>query len=147
MVLENLFDSAFGSFVSSAPLTFLLVTSFVISLIVTVAYKYFTNQEMMKALKEDITRIQKELKNSKDNQARMMELNKEVLDKNMKYMMHGFIPSLITLVPLLIIFGWLRNAYKDTSLNFLGFIDSWLWVYILVSIVASILIRKMLKVY
>ncbi len=125
----------------------LIGISFFITLIITVAYKYFTDQNLMKSLKEDTKRLQSDMKNHKDNPTKMMEIQKEAMEKNMKYMMHSFKPTLITLIPLLIIFAWLRNAYKGIDLNFLGFIHNWIWLYILVSIISSIILRKLLKVH
>lgn len=147
MVLEGFFDSIFGNMVKTAPLTTLIGISIVITFIVTIAYKYFTDQALMKSLKEDTKRLQSEMKNHKDNPTKMMEIQKEAMDKNLKYMMHSLKPTIITLIPLLIIFTWLRNSYKDLSLNFLGFIDSWIWAYIIVSLIASIALRKLLKVH
>ena len=147
MVFDNFFNSILGPFIETAPLTTLIIISFVITLIVTIAYKYLTNQELMKTLKEDGKKLQAEMKNNKDNTAKMLEIQKQAMEKNMKYMMHSFTPTFITFIPLLIIFTWLRNAYKDLNLNFLGLIDNWIWAYIIVSIVASIILRKLLKVH
>lgn len=147
MAFDNFFNSIFGSLITSSPLSTLIGMSIFVTIIVTVAYKFFTNQELMKTLKEDGKRLQQEMKSHKDNPTKMMEIQKQALEKNMQYMMHSFKPTIITLIPLLIIFGWLRNTYKDLNLNFLGFIDSWLWTYILISIVASIVLRKLLKVH
>ena len=76
----------------------------------------------------------------------MMELNKITMEKNMKYMMHSFKPTLYTLIPILIIFGWIRKAYEGVQLDFIG-INSWIWIYIIFSIIFSLILRKLLRVH
>ncbi len=147
MVLDSFFDSMFGSLIAWNPLWALIIISFGITLIITIAYKYLTNQEMMKKLKDDMKDHQKEIKANKDNTEKMIQLQKQIFDKNMKYMMHSLKPTIITFIPLILIFGYLRTSYTSLDLNFLGFISSWIWTYILVSIIASMVLRKLLKVY
>ena len=154
MVFDNFFsffDNFFSSFLSapiqSYPLLTIVVLSFVITFIATIIYKWFTDQNLMKSLKEDTKKLQEEAKQHKDNPAKMMEIQKQAMDKNMKYMMHSFKPTLITILPIGLLITWLGKAYKGIDLNFLGFIDSWIWTYIIISVIASILIRKILKVH
>ncbi len=125
----------------------LIGISFFITLVITIAYKYLTDQNLMKSLKEDTKRLQAEMKLHRDNQSKMLEINKEAMEKNMKYMMHSLKPNIVTIIPLLLIFGLLGNAYKGLNLNFLGFIDGWIWVYIIASVASSIILRKLLKVH
>ena len=49
------------------PFYVVLLISFLVSIIVTVIYKYTTNQELMKSLKEDMKKHQDEMKKLKDN--------------------------------------------------------------------------------
>ena len=78
---------------------------------------------------------------------KMMNVQKKALEANMKYMMHSFKPMLITFIPLIIVFGWLRTSYQEMDLNFLGIFHSWIWIYIITSVLFSLVIRKVLKIH
>lgn len=121
-----------------------------LTLVTTLIYKYTTDQKMMKALKDELKEMQKEMKNLKDNPKKAMEVQKKAMEKNFKYMMHSFKPMLITFIPLLFIFGWLRGHYValgDPKVPLGLFSLGWIWAYIIFSIIFSIALRKVLKVY
>jgi len=70
-----------------------------------------TDQELMKTLKADIKGAQKEMKAFKDNPEKMMKMQKQAMEKNMKYMMHSMKPTLITFIPIILVFGWLNSNF------------------------------------
>src|SRR3989344_175353 len=137
MVFDSFFNLAFGFLIEWNPLTALIIISFILTALITIAYKYFTDQELMKSLKAELKSLQNEMKEAKHDTQKLMNLQKQSMEKNMKYMMNSFKPTLITLIPLLIIFSWMRNSFTNIELNFLG-INSWLWIYIIFSILFSI---------
>lgn len=142
-MFESFFNLIFGSLISWNPLVAIIFISFLMTLIITLSYKFLTNQEMMKSLKQEIKDFQKQMKEHKEDSQKVREIQKLSLEKNMKYMMHSFKPTLFTFVPLIIIFTWLRTTYSTIQLPFL----SWFWVYIIVSIVFSMVLRKALKIH
>ncbi|MBI4150473.1 DUF106 domain-containing protein [Candidatus Woesearchaeota archaeon] len=110
MVLDAIFNPVLLPLLHLlGPTFFIILLSLLVSLLVTFAYKWLTDQEMMKTLKEDIKRHQAELKKHKDNPKKFMEVQKQAMSKNMKYMTSSLKPSLFTLIPLLLIFGWLNS--------------------------------------
>jgi uncharacterized membrane protein (DUF106 family) len=125
----------------------LLILSTVISVALTLAYKYFTNQKMMKELKDDMKSMQAEMKSHKDNPDKMMELQKKVLEKNMKYMLESLKPTIITFIPILFILNWLREYYNALGSPDILFGIGWIWIYIIFSVILSIALRKLFKVY
>ncbi|MAG45355.1 MAG: hypothetical protein CMH63_01110 [Nanoarchaeota archaeon] len=145
-MLNGFFNAIFGFLINWHPLGALIIISFLLTALITVAYKYFTDQELMKSLKAELKELQGQMKEAKHDTERLMQLQKQSMEKNMKYMMNSFKPTLITLVPILIIFSWLRATYSEIDLNFLG-IHSWIWIYIIFSIVFSIGLRKILRVH
>ena len=145
-LLSGIFDPTLGFFVSWDYLYGLLVISFILTLISTIAYKYLTDQKYMKQEKEEIKRMSKEMRELKDSKE-MMKKQKELMERNFGMMKHSFRPLLFTAIPFFIIFSWLSQTYKEIDLNFLGFIHNWIWVYLLSSIIFSIILRKILKVY
>ncbi len=94
-----------------------LILSFMISVIIILITKYTTNQEMMKSLKEEMKSYQKQMKELKNNPAKMMEMQKKSWDSNMKYMSHSLKPTLITLIPIFLIFGWMNATFAYESIN------------------------------
>ncbi len=113
-----------------------VVVAFLITLIMTLITKKFTNQKRMKELKEK----QKELqKNIRGDPSQMAKSNKEMMDISMELMKHSFKPMIFTLVPLLLFFMWLRGIYEPI-------LSSWFWWYLGSGIISSIVLRKALKV-
>jgi len=143
-MLDSFFNTIFGPFINWNPLIAMLIISLLMTLLITLSYKYLTNQELMKSLKNELKDFQKQMKDNKDNAQKVMEIQKQSLEKNMKYMMHSFKPTLYTFIPLIIIFTWLRNTYSGKGALIFGL--TWIWVYIISSIIFSILLRKLLKV-
>ncbi len=110
MVLDSFFNTIFGPLINFNILLAVIVISFLISLIMTLVYKWMTDQHLMKSLKEDMKSHQSEIKKHKENPQKMLELQKLAMDKNMKYMMHSMKPTLITFIPIIIIFGWMSST-------------------------------------
>ena len=134
---------------------FILLISVVLSLVVTLIYKYATDQTVMKELKEQLKKYQAQMKEAKGDMAKLSEIQKKSMATNMKLMKQNFKPMLITMAPFIIIFWWLRGVYDsvvvvpfsfhfplsglETGLGLIGF-------YILLSMVFTTAFRKALKV-
>lgn len=95
----------------------IIILSFMISLIIIMITKYMTNQELMKNLKEEMKSYQKQMKELKSNPAKMMEMQKKAMESNMKYMSHSLKPTLITLIPIFFIFGWMNATFAYESIK------------------------------
>ena len=92
------------------PLWAILLLSFVISLVIVVLYRVFTDQTEMKQLKDQLKEHQTKMKKLKDDPAKLMKVQKEAMGINMQYMKKSMKPTLITFIPILLIFGWM-NAH------------------------------------
>lgn len=146
MVLDSFFNSIFGWSINIDPLFGLFIIALILTLLITIVYKLMTDQNMMKELKEELKGIRKEMKGSSQDPDRIKELNKLSMEKSLKQMKHSMKPTIITMLPLLLAYAWIRNVYKDISVSFLG-IHSPIWIYIIMSIVLSFVLRKILKVH
>ena len=132
----------------------MLTISFLITLCITLAYKFITNQQLVKILREEIKQIQKDMKEHKDNAEKFAEFNKRAMTKNLELMKHSMKPTLFTFIPMLLILSWLSKTYKPAGDLFVfGFHMplfgpgiGWLVTYILSSLIFSIALRKALKV-
>ena len=145
MVLDSFFNAIFEGVINYSPLSGVLVVSFVFAVLVTLVYKYSTDQEVLKSLKEEMKELRKEMKDFKDNPDKMMEIQKKSFEKSMQQMKMQFLPMIITFIPLLILFGWLSKTYADKGALIIGL--SWIWVYIISSIIFGIALRKLLRVH
>ena len=145
MVLDGFFNSVFGGLIAWNPAAVLAIISFVLMLFVTLIYKYFTDQEALKSIKQEIKEIQNEMKEFKHDTQRVMELQKKSFQKTIETFKHQIKPMLITFIPFVILLPLLRNAYTPYGKIFLGM--GWFGNYIIFTIVFNILLRKLLRVH
>ena len=121
------------------PKVSIAVFSVIVTFVATLAHKWLTNQEHLKSLKARQKEIQKELRGCKDG-CKMKELNSELMKLTGVMFKSSMKPMFATIIPNLILFMWLRGVYTPV----MG--SSWIWWYIGFSVVASIIIRKIMKV-
>jgi len=127
----------------------MLVIVFIISIIMTLAQKYLTDQETLKELKKEQKLLQEEMQKYKEDPAKLMELQKkqfEFIPKTMKLTMR---PIIYTGVPIILFFRWFMDYFNQPMMDgfkFFGFL-SWFWFYLIFSIIFSSILRKVFKVY
>ena len=108
--MTSLLDPILKPLLAMHPALAIGIIALIISLLVVLVYKKFTDQDLMKRLKDEIKELQTEMKTLKDQPEQMMKVQKRAMETNMKYMMKSFKPTLVTFIPIIIIFGWL-NAH------------------------------------
>ena len=99
------------------PLLSIAIIAFVVTLFTSLVYRFVTDQKVMKTLKKELKDLQKMMKEHRDNPQKLMQIQKEAMDKNMQYMRHSMKPTLFTMLPLILMFGWLNShiAYEPIS--------------------------------
>lgn len=112
MAWHDFLTPVFKPLLELGPFWAIFIISLLISLIITFVYKWVTDQKLMKSLKEEQKEMQKQVKALKDNPQEMMKVQKEAMKKNMTYMKHSFKPTLITILPIIIIFGWMAAHFS-----------------------------------
>jgi len=117
----------------------IIILSFLVTLFITIVTYYMTDRTRMKELKDKQKRLRLEIKKHRDNPQKMMELNKQMMEDMPEQLKHSFKPMLITMIPILIIFAWLRSTFALTAIA-----KTWFWWYIGTSIFFSISLRKIL---
>ncbi len=108
--LSEMLQPVFGPLLNLGPFMALLIICLLLTFIVTIIYKFTTKQELMKKLKDELKEMQDKMKALKDSPEKMMKVQKKLMSKNMEYMRHSFRATLFTIIPVIIIFGWL-NAH------------------------------------
>jgi len=122
------------------PQASILLISFLVTLFITIISHYFTDKELMRGIKEKQKRLREEMKQHKDNPQKMMEINKQMMEDFPTQMKQSMKISLITIVPLLFLFNWLRVAFNQTAIA-----TNWIWWYIIASLIFSLVLRKLFK--
>jgi len=87
------------------------------------------------------------MKQNKENTSKMMELQKKQLEHLPKTFELTMKPVIYTAVPFILLIRWFTDIFKNLGdPKILGFL-SWIWAYILLSLLFSIILRKILKVH
>ncbi len=110
-LLDPILNFVLGPFLWMPPFLGLLILTFLISLAITVSYKYLTDQDLMKELKGELKELQEEMKKLKEDPKKVMKVQKQMMETNMKYMTHSMRPTLYTFIPIIIVFGWLNATF------------------------------------
>ena len=107
--LDPVLNPVLGPLLTKSPLLLIILVSLFISVVITVAYKFLTNQGEMKRLKEQQKDFQKRMKDLRSNPEEMMKVQKEAMKSNMDYMKHSLKATLITMLPIILIFSWMTG--------------------------------------
>ena len=150
-----------NSIIQAYPLLSITLLSFLITLVLTLLYKKFSDQEGIKNAKARTKELQEKMKNEKD-QTKIMELQKEMLALSAEQMRYSMKPMLITFLPLIAVFAGLRALFSNVgdiipwSFNIPGFCRvlpgvcngaGWFLCYVIFSMIFSIILRKVFKVH
>jgi uncharacterized membrane protein (DUF106 family) len=110
-MFETLLDPVMMPLKAMPPILAMIVISLIVSLIITIVYKYVTDQTLMKDLKTRQKEYQKKMKALRSEPEKMMKVQKQAMEANMQYMKHSLKPTLITFIPIIIIFAWLNANF------------------------------------
>ncbi|PIN91527.1 hypothetical protein COU56_05190 [Candidatus Pacearchaeota archaeon CG10_big_fil_rev_8_21_14_0_10_31_9] len=144
--IHYILDPILGSLLD-LNLTFgMLGITLIITLITTLIQKYGTDQETLKKLKNDQKKLSEDMKQYKNQPDKIMELNKKQFEFMGEMMKHSMRPIIYTGVPLVLLFRWFVDYFdKMADFRFFGFL-TWLWMYLIFSIIFSTILRKVFKV-
>ncbi len=116
-MFDSFLNSTLGFLLNWNPVVAITVVSLVISLIIVLAYKFMTNQEEMKRLKDETKSFQKQMKELKSEPEKMMQVQKKAMEVNLIYMRKSMTPTLVTFLPIILIFGWLNGHFAYEALQ------------------------------
>ncbi len=123
--------------IQANPRTAIIILSLIVTLFITVVTYFMTDRVRMKEIKDKQKALRLEIKEFKHDPAKIMELNKQMMEDMPEQLKHSFKPMLVTIIPLLILLGWLRSTFAETTIA-----STWIWWYIGSSIVFSMGLRK-----
>ena len=136
---------------TTGPFLDLLVISFFAALFTTLLNKYLTDQVAIKALRVEMKKKQKDLREMmKKNPQKAQAMQADLMKHNMEIFKHSFNFKviIITLLPLLYIFTQIAAGYSHyEQIMDLGFVTfRWLGTYLILTIACSIALKKILNV-
>lgn len=108
MSLATLLDPVLGPLLKFPDIVVILFISLAVTFIMTLIYKFTTDQKKMRALKDEMKQLQKKMKELQKDPKKAMSLQKQIMEKNMEYMKHSFKVTIITFIPIILIFAWLN---------------------------------------
>ncbi|MFC1690951.1 EMC3/TMCO1 family protein [Nanoarchaeota archaeon] len=109
-ILDPVFAAIFNPLVSIGHFWAILLLAFLVTLMITLFYKFFTDQKEMKSLKDQQKKLSAEMKQYRKDPSKAMKIQKQLMEINTKYMKHSFKSTFYTIIPIIIIFGW-ANAH------------------------------------
>lgn len=128
----------FMALIQSYPRSSIIILAFAVSLLISVINYFVLDKERMREIKKKQKELQEDMKKHKDNPQKMMEIQKEMMSHMSETMRHSFKPMLITFIPIIFIYGFMKNAFATTEIA-----GSWVWYYIISSLVGSLIFRKL----
>lgn len=121
------------------PRTSIIFWGIIVTIVSTLITKWLTDQEALKALKERQKELNAEMKKHKDDPKLLEEMQMEILKITGTMMKSQFKPLLVTFVPFILLFTWLRSVYTPI----MGF--NWFWWYLGSAIIAGMIFRKLFR--
>jgi uncharacterized membrane protein (DUF106 family) len=143
--VHALLDPTAGALLNWHPTIGFFLFVALLTLITTLVQKYGTDQNAIKALREEQKLIQQQIKEHKADPAKQMELSQKSMELVMESMPLTMKPVIYTTVPFILFFRWFDDYFKAHPTEILGM--SWFWAYLLGAIFFSSIFRKVLKVY
>jgi len=149
------FDVAFSPVLIFSPMFSLLIISAVITILVLAIQRIFVNKKIVKQIKESMENIREQLMAAQKagNDEEAQKFLSELMKINSNYMKHSLKALIVSLLIISLFLPWLKYrfeggpvAHLPFSLPFIGTSLDWLLWYILVSIAAGWLIRKLLMI-
>ncbi len=126
--------------IQAYPRTSILAIAALVSLFISIINYFVLDKEKMKASRARQKELSRGMKENKENPAKVMEMQKELMSHTMEQMKHSFKPMIITMIPILVAFWWIKGVFAETTLS-----GSWFWWYLIGAIAFSLIFRKLFK--
>ena len=132
----------FLDFVQANPKVSVILMGIAVAFFTSLVNHFVMDKERMLEIKKRQKELQKEMKEHQKagNHAKAMELQKEMMTYVGETFKHSFKPMLITIIPILVFFAFIKGVYATTAIA-----SSWLWWYILGAFAGSLVFRKLFK--
>lgn len=126
--------------IQANPRTSIIGIAVLISFFISLVNFFVLDKEKMKEVKLKQKELQAQMKLHKDDPVKVMELNKEMMSHVKDSFKHSLKPMIITIIPVLLAFGWIKGVIAETTLA-----KTWFWWYLGSAIASSLVFRKLFK--
>ncbi len=123
--------------IQESPRIAIIILSLLVTIFITVVTYFMTDRVRMKEIRQRQKALRLEVKKYKKDPEKMLELNKQMMEDMPEQFKHSLKPMIVTIIPLLLLLGWLRSVFSTTTIA-----STWIWWYIISSIIFSIFLRK-----
>lgn len=142
--IHYILDPSAGALLNFNATVGMIIITALISLILTLVQRFATDQDSLRQLRKEQKILQEEMKKFKDNPQKLLELQKKQLEFFPKTLDLTMTPLIYTTIPILLFFRWFYDyfAANPTQNSIFGFM-SWFWAYLILSIIFSMVYRKL----
>ena len=145
--MDKMIDLGFLSITGDGEIIALI--SIILVLMSSLVRRAMIDREKMEETKKKMKEHQEKLKkiSKSGNTKEMQRVQSEFMSLTMEQMKQSFKPMLITFVPFILVFGWLKGEYGNvgTVATILGFDLGWFWWYFICAMVFSLILNKIFK--
>jgi uncharacterized membrane protein (DUF106 family) len=100
----------------------MVVVIFMISIIMTLAQKYATDQETIREIKAEQKKLQKEMDEFKEDLEKRKEIMAKIMPLTLDLMKHSMRPVAYTGIPIILFFRWFHDYFSQIPDVGFGFI-------------------------
>ena len=144
--VHALFDPSAGALLNWNVNWGMVLISAVIVLGTTLIQKYTTDQNELRLIKKEQKLLQEEMKKFEKEPEKLLQLQKKQLEFIPKTMDITMRPLMYTIIPIILFFRWFSDYFvANPNLKIFGYL-SWIWAYLIFSVVFSMIFRKVLNV-
>jgi uncharacterized membrane protein (DUF106 family) len=121
-----------------------------LALVGTLIQKKMMDIDLVRSLKAEIKKLEKEYKNAKNDTKKQTKIMTKQLDIQKQLLSHTMKPAMISSVPILIALIIMGTSFEGVMLQlpfalpWIGNTLGWLGIYILVSLISTMIFRKVL---
>ncbi|MBN1923915.1 MAG: DUF106 domain-containing protein [Nanoarchaeota archaeon] len=135
------------------PLVFTIIVSVLTSTLSQLSFAFFTDKDLLNNSRNEMKKMQKDLTKMSPESKDYIDLQNKLLDLNMQLMTHSMKPTLVTMIPFLLIFMYAKSVVPvdqplislPFSLPLIGESFEFFGTYFITSIIFSSFLRKILR--
>ncbi len=126
--------------IQNSPRISIVVIAALVSLFISAINYFVLDKNKLRESRKRQKELQVQMKQYKNDPSKQMELSKEMVNHSMEQFRHSMKPMIITLIPVLVVFWWIKGVFIETTLA-----GSWFWWYLVSAIIFSFAFRKVFK--
>jgi uncharacterized membrane protein (DUF106 family) len=144
--LNAIFNPTLGALINWNIDVGMTIIVLIITIITTLIQKYTTDQETLRDLKKQQKELNEKAKQHRSDPQKMLDIQKEMAPLSIRMMKLSMRAFVFTAIPLILFFRWFMDFFKVIGdPKIFGFF-SWLWFYLLFSLIFGMILRKIWKV-